>query len=244
VVEPAAALPPLLLQGVGMVEGFRPELIGKLLLGAILGGLIGLDREAGGKPAGLRTNMLICIGATLLADLSVRFVVFSRPGPMGGDPARLVAQVVSGIGFLGAGTILQSRGNVTGLTTAATLWVVAAIGIAVGSGHYISAVGATALVLITLIPLGMLEKHFQRRRGIRSIQLVVERGEGVEERIEEILESKGLRIESWAVERETDERVGLSVQVRGDEARFREARAELADRPEVRSIRLERGQQE
>jgi putative Mg2+ transporter-C (MgtC) family protein len=239
VFEPAAALPLAAVQGGGVLEAFRLDLIWKLLLGAVLGGLIGLDREASGKPAGLRTNMLICIGATLLADLSIRFVEFSRPGPMGGDPARLVAQVVSGIGFLGAGTILQSRGNVTGLTTAATLWVVAAIGIAVGSAHYAEAAGATALVLITLIPLGMLEDHFKRRLGRRTVRLVVARSAEVVERIEELLEARGLTVESVGVERNDEESLSLSVQLRGPDAKFRAARAELADRPEVRSIRVE-----
>jgi putative Mg2+ transporter-C (MgtC) family protein len=224
-----------------VIEALRLELIWKLLLGAVLGGLIGLDREASGKPAGLRTNMLICIGATLLADLSIRFIDFGRPGAMGGDPARLVAQVVSGIGFLGAGTILQSRGTVTGLTTAATLWVVAAIGIAVGSTHYVEAMGATALVLITLVPLGKLEDHFQRRRRRRTVRLVVAQGAEVEG-LEQLLEARGLTLESVTVERADDQTVALSVQLRGDEAKFRAARAELADRPEVRSIRVDRMQ--
>ncbi|MBA2245639.1 MAG: MgtC/SapB family protein, partial [Gemmatimonadetes bacterium] len=113
-------------------------LLGRLLLAAVLGGVIGLERELSGKPAGLRTNLLICVGAALLMDLSIAVAALANlPNEQAGaifraDPARIAAQIVSGIGFLGAGTILQARGNIIGLTTAATIWVVAAIGMAVG----------------------------------------------------------------------------------------------------------------
>lgn len=133
----------------------RLDLLGRLLLATVLGGAVGWEREHARKPAGLRTNMLICVGAALLTDISVRTALAAGPPA---DPARISAQIVSGIGFLGAGTIIQSRGSVTGLTTAATLWVVAAIGMAVGSGAYIEAVGTTLLVLIALVFLAMVEE--------------------------------------------------------------------------------------
>lgn len=128
----------------------RLDLLARLAVAAVLGGVIGWERETAHKPAGLRTNVLICVGAALLTDLSVRL-------SGDGDPMRLSAQIVSGIGFLGAGTIIQARGSVTGLTTAATLWVVAAIGIAAGAGLYVEAVGTTLLVLFVLIPLRILD---------------------------------------------------------------------------------------
>jgi len=135
-----------------------------MLLAAVLGGAVGWERERAHKPAGLRTNLLICVGAALLADLSRR--VAQTAGPPA-DPGRIAAQIVSGIGFLGAGTIIQARGSVTGLTTAATLWVVAAIGMTVGFGFAIEAAGGTILVLIALIPLGWIEgkseNHHHRR---------------------------------------------------------------------------------
>jgi putative Mg2+ transporter-C (MgtC) family protein len=130
----------------------RLDLLGALLLAAVLGGAIGWEREHAHKPAGLRTNILICMGAALLTDLSHGVAAAS-----GGSPDRIAAQIVSGIGFLGAGTIIQARGSVTGLTTAATMWVVAAIGMAVGFGAHVEAVGTTVLVLIALIPLGWME---------------------------------------------------------------------------------------
>lgn len=139
----------------------RLDLLGGLLLATVLGGAIGWEREHSGKPAGLRTNILICVAATLLTDLSVRVAASVTPQA---DPGRIAAQIVTGMGFLGAGTIIQSRGHVTGLTTAATLWVVAAIGMAVGFGALIEAVGTTLLVLIALIPLRRVEEAVDRRR--------------------------------------------------------------------------------
>jgi len=139
----------------------RLDLLGHLALAAVLGGAIGWEREHARKPAGLRTNILICVGAALLTDIGIQ-MARSWEGPTA-DPARIAAQIVSGIGFLGAGTIIQARGSVTGLTTAATLWVVAAIGMAVGSGMYLEATGATLLVLVALIPLGWLEERAEER---------------------------------------------------------------------------------
>ena len=132
----------------------------------LFGGAIGLEREINGKPAGLRTNILICVGSALLADLSISIGL--QNGVRVGDPARLAAQVVSGIGFLGAGTIMQARGAVIGLTTAATLWVVAAIGITVGAGHYFEAGGAALLVTLVLSGLGAVEKRLLTTRRTLS----------------------------------------------------------------------------
>src|SRR5690554_2045638 len=129
-----------LMEGFGSLAWLRLDLLIRLLLAAILGGLIGLEREISGKPAGLRTNILICVGAALLTELSLGIGLLTPERP-NADPARIAAQIVSGIGFLGAGTIIQARGSVVGLTTAATLWVVAAIGMAVGAAAYVEAVG-------------------------------------------------------------------------------------------------------
>jgi len=118
----------------------------RLLLAAVLGAAIGFQREKAGKPAGLRTHMLICIGATLFTLVGI----FAFSGNV--DPARMAAGVVSGIGFLGAGAIIfrSSDGYIAGLTTAATIWAVAGIGVAVGSGLYIASAIATAIILIIL----------------------------------------------------------------------------------------------
>ncbi|HJQ22239.1 MAG TPA: MgtC/SapB family protein [Gemmatimonadaceae bacterium] len=170
----------------------RLDLLLKLALAILLGGAIGLEREIAGKPAGLRTNILICIGAVLITDVSVTIGL----GPNGvryGDPARLAAQIVSGIGFIGAGTIMQTRGTVTGLTSAATIWVVAAIGIAIGAGRYIEATGAGALVTIVLAGLGTLEHKLRRARRVLSATLRT-RPTVTREEIESLLGSSGIRI--------------------------------------------------
>jgi len=124
------------------------EITVRLVLALILGGLIGLERESMGRPAGLRTHILVTTGSALVMLLSM----YAFAGMEGRyDPGRMAAQVVSGIGFLGAGTILREGISVQGLTTAASLWAVAAIGLAVGSGFYYAAVLATALVALTLV---------------------------------------------------------------------------------------------
>ena len=140
----------------------RLDLLIKLSLAVFLGGIIGFERELSGKPAGLRTNILICLGAALLMDVSNRIGLVD--GQRIGDPARIAAQVVSGVGFLGAGTIMQAQGVVTGLTSAATIWVVAAIGLTVGGGFYVEALGAGLLVTFVLAGLGRLEIYVRRLR--------------------------------------------------------------------------------
>lgn len=139
-------------------QTFQLDLLFKLVLSVILGGLIGLERGYAGKAAGLRTNLLICLGAALFTHLSMTITVAAEGAVS--DPTRIAAQIVSGVGFLGAGAILQTRGSVHGLTTAATIWVVAGIGVAVGAGAIVAAIGATFLVLFALFPVGWFERRY------------------------------------------------------------------------------------
>jgi putative Mg2+ transporter-C (MgtC) family protein len=126
----------------------------KLLLAALLGGLIGLEREAKHRPAGLRTNLFICVGAAMFTLLSDQLA-----GAHTGDHTRIAAQIIPGIGFIGAGSIIHARGDlVTGITSAATLFVVASVGMAVGGGLYLTAIFATVLVLGVLSLLGFIER--------------------------------------------------------------------------------------
>jgi putative Mg2+ transporter-C (MgtC) family protein len=127
----------------------------RLLLSAVLGGAIGLERELSQKPAGLRTNMFICFGSALFTILSIVMV-----DPSLGDHTRIAANIVTGIGFIGAGSILHERGSVQGLTTAATIFVVAAIGMAAGAGLGLLAIFATVLILLALRLLGVVEGRF------------------------------------------------------------------------------------
>jgi putative Mg2+ transporter-C (MgtC) family protein len=133
----------------------------RLTLAAGLGGAIGLEREYRRKPAGLRTNMLIALGSALFSVMSVQL------GSGAGSPDRIAAQVVTGIGFLGAGAILRSGENIHGLTTAATIWVNAAIGMAAGLGAYAVASVGAAITLVVLAFLPVMERLFERRERQR-----------------------------------------------------------------------------
>ena len=140
------------------LETLRLDILGRLLMAVVLGGAIGLEREQKGKEAGLRTHILICLGAALFTIISVEMIDPAGNGPPG-DVSRIAANVVTGVGFIGAGVILQSRGRVRGLTTAATIWTVAALGVATGAAQYVAAVGAAALMLVVLIPLRWWERR-------------------------------------------------------------------------------------
>jgi putative Mg2+ transporter-C (MgtC) family protein len=132
----------------------------KLVLAAVLGGIIGIERELRDKPAGLRTNILICVGSTLFMSISAQVAQL-----LGGDPTRIAAQIISGIGFLGAGAVLHSHGFVLGLTTAATIWVVAGVGMALGSSMYGVAVFTTAMSVVTLYFLSRIEDKIQDKKS-------------------------------------------------------------------------------
>jgi putative Mg2+ transporter-C (MgtC) family protein len=130
----------------------------RIVLAFVLSGIVGMERESGNRPAGLRTHILVCLGSTLV--MLVSFYMFEQyKGQTTIDPARLGAQVISGIGFLGAGTILKEGVTIRGLTTAAALWAVACIGLAIGAGFYSGAVLVTAVVVITLTMVNRLERR-------------------------------------------------------------------------------------
>lgn len=139
------------------------EIAVKIGLAALLAGIVGAEREWTGQWAGLRTHMLIAVGAALLTHISTTFGSIYHGGSNAWDPSRLAAEVVSGIGFLGAGTIIQSRGRVHGLTTAAGLWVAAAIGIAVGARYYKEAALTAIALLVILAALRPLERRVLSR---------------------------------------------------------------------------------
>jgi len=159
----------------------------RLLIATGLGGLIGLQRELSGKPAGLRTNMLICLGAALVTHVSL-----ALPARLGiGDPARIAAQIITGIGFLGAGTIMRSRHAVHGLTSAATIWVVAAVGLAVGAGFERQAALAAVLIILALAGLGKVEARLLGQ-GTITASLIVDNAAADPE---ELMERLGVRRE-------------------------------------------------
>ena len=192
-----------------------------MLLAVLCGGAVGLERELRGKAAGLRTNILICVGATLFTQLSVQI-----PSG-GGDPGRIAAQIVTGVGFIGAGTILHSRGAVTGLTSAATIWVVAAIGVALGSGAVLEGVGVTLLLLFVLRGLGWAEEYVRRRATEATISVEVPAGQEQVERIETIIQECGLQLVNLRAEPARGGRMALTVDVRGGVHQHEEARTRL-----------------
>lgn len=134
----------------------------RLLVAAGLGAVIGIEREFRQKPAGLRTNILIAVGAALFTTVSIELA--ARYG--GGSPDRIASQIVTGVGFLGGGAILRSGRNVHGMTTAATIWVNAAIGMAAGAGEFGMATAATLITVVVLLLLPPLENYFERRAGL------------------------------------------------------------------------------
>ncbi len=131
------------------------EITLKLLLAVALGGLVGLERETSQKPAGFRTNILICVGSAMMMILSGLVL-----GGEGTDLTRIAAGVITGIGFIGAGTIIQARGSIVGLTTAATLWAMAGLGLVIGAGYYLVAVIFTAIIILTLVIFRYIEDYF------------------------------------------------------------------------------------
>ena len=200
----------------------------------MLGGVIGLERELSGKPAGLRTNILICLGAAIITDLSL--VLALNTTARMADPARLAAQIVTGIGFLGAGTILQTRGAIHGLTSAATIWVVAAIGMLCGAGEIAAALGATILVIVVLVLLGRFENYVLDRRRIRGT-VRVSLNVSVQE-VRNVIEENGIRIDAIDVYETGSSRL-IEMRVRGSTARLRNAAEELDDRDGVLDIDLD-----
>lgn len=148
------------------------DIAARLGLSIILGGLIGFERESSNHAAGFRTNILVCLGACLLMLLSIYgFADFVDEPNVRVDPARLAAAVITGIGFLGAGTILFTGKSITGLTTAASLWVVAAIGLAVGAGFYFASALVTIMALLTLWGFNKIEKRYMNAKKDRVIKV-------------------------------------------------------------------------
>jgi putative Mg2+ transporter-C (MgtC) family protein len=186
-----------------LVAALKLATLGRLVLAGFLGGLIGLERELKAKPAGLRTTMLICIGAAIFTQLSVQMALLATGGgdALRADPARLAAQIIPGIGFIGAGAILHGKGRVTGLTTAATLWVVTAIGIGVGAGAYVQAIGTTVMVLGTLYLLGRWERIIRNRVSHRRYTAAVEPSSDAFERLLERFTHGRLQVKVERVEK-------------------------------------------
>ncbi|HSK44090.1 MAG TPA: MgtC/SapB family protein [Candidatus Binatia bacterium] len=188
----ALALPHITLEDLLSKEMVR------LVLAAVLGGIIGLERELKRKPAGLRTNMFICFGSAMFTILSTELA-----GQFGiGDHTRIAAQIIPGIGFIGAGSILHDKGGVSGITTAATIFVVASIGMAAGGGLYLVAIFSTMLIYLALHLLGMLERQLNLKPLTMTYIVTAERtADELVSEINSILEDQGKEMQAMHLSR-------------------------------------------
>jgi putative Mg2+ transporter-C (MgtC) family protein len=164
--------------------------LARLLLAAFLGGVIGLERQLRHKPAGLRTNMFICFGAAMFTVLSKQLAGVES------DSARIAAQIIPGIGFIGAGSILHAKTSVTGLTTAATLFVVASVGMAAGGGLYRTAFFATLIILLSLVLLGRVEAVWSLKYFASNYEVTGRNVDGMLREVNRILDSEQLTMHS------------------------------------------------
>ncbi len=186
------------------------ELVARLLLAVVLCGLVGLERETRGQAAGLRTHVVVGLGSALFTVVSA--YGFADAGVS--DPTRIAAQIVSGIGFLGAGAILRTGGSVRGLTTAGTLWVVAALGMAAGAGAYAAAIAATLVLVPAIVVLRSLREPLSRRLRQGTVTLDVTLDAARFEGVAALVEARGARIRSMSSEIAGDEqRASLELRV-------------------------------
>lgn len=186
------------------------ELIARLFLSVLFGGVIGIERESVKRPAGFRTHILVCIGSTLTMMVSIyMFDLFYEKVNI--DPARIAAQVISGIGFLGAGTIIRDGASVRGLTTAASLWTIAAIGLAVGSGFYLAAALTTFFTFIILLTFSKLENHIPKKSHLKDVFLVIKDSPGQIGKIGTVLGELNINIKGIKVDSNEDDKLALSL---------------------------------
>jgi len=193
------------LESVGLGPVFQSQIENafKLALACVMGSMIGLERGNKNRPAGIRTNALVCTGSTLIMIIS--FELFFKYNHLANfDPARLGAQVISGIGFLGAGTIIRNGTTVKGLTTAASLWVVASLGLAIGSNMYIEATLAFLMVYFTLHQLGNMEQRQMLKKANVEFAIITKDRAGQIGEIGQAFGRNGVKITNLIIEREDD----------------------------------------
>lgn len=188
------------------------ELVIQIFVAAVLGGIVGYERERLKRPAGLRTHILVCVGSTIAMQTNI-FLVAEYINIVNVDPSRIGASVVSGIGFLGAGTIIREGASVKGLTTAASLWAVACIGLAIGSGFYIGGIAATVIVILTLTLFFRFRKSIRTTRSHYALEILTKTDPGQLGRIGTTLGKLNIIIDDIEMEPHDKEltRVMLSV---------------------------------
>jgi len=218
------------------------EILFRLLLAAFLGGVVGLEREVHGRPAGVRTYLLLCMGSALIMVVSeFLFLKFEGLGDvLRSDPGRIAAQAVTGIGFLGAGVIMHARESIRGLTTAAGVWVACAVGLAVGAGFYLFGSAVTALTLISLVGIKAFEQHL--KKDWYKEMTVVSKDEAEQfTRIQEVIQRHEFDIINFSLRKDLERkefRAGFLLRVRAMHP-SREVLGEILALEGVRSVELD-----
>jgi putative Mg2+ transporter-C (MgtC) family protein len=204
----------------------------RLTLAALLGGIIGLERELKRKPAGLRTNIFICFGAAMFTILSAELAKDFGIG----DRTRIAAQIIPGIGFIGAGSILHDKGGVSGLTTAATIFVVASIGMAAGGGLYVTAIFATMLIYLALHLLGILERNLNLKPLTMNYTIVSEKAaDTLVAEVNSIMEDQGKEMQSMHLSR-SGEKEKLVFRVDGTRHEHKLLMDQLRQSPDISNL--------
>jgi uncharacterized membrane protein YhiD involved in acid resistance len=176
-----------------MLHDLNIVIVERLLLAAVLGGAVGLERQLRHKPAGLRTMMLISIGAALFTIMS-----YEMASDVGGDHTRIAAQIIPGIGFIGAGVVIRERGAVVGITSAATIFMIASVGMTVGAGFPMTAVFTTLLLLVSLVFLGLVEDRIGLHTRLLTFTMTTPPGDpSVLERVHQIVQEAGVQAVRW-----------------------------------------------
>jgi putative Mg2+ transporter-C (MgtC) family protein len=184
----------------------EPTILLRVLLAAVLGALVGWQREIHHEPAGLRTHTILVVGSALCMTLSIDVALQFRATALNGDPGRIAAQIVSGIGFLCAGAIIREGFTVKGLTTATSLWTMAIVGMTVGLGYYLTSVTVTVLILIVLSVLHSIEKRYIHPHIEVAVTLKAEDRPGLLDEVKKVLMDKGRLILTLAIRRNLEDR--------------------------------------
>ena len=217
------------------------DILIRLLIAAGLGAVVGFERERSQQPAGLRTHIILVVGSTLAMTLSVNLAIQFQPLVPNGDPARLAAQVISGIGFLGAGAIFRYGVSIKGLTTATSLWTMAVVGLVVGAGHYLAAIGATALILVVLFVINIVEDKLINPYQQIGLTLSAVDHPGIIKELKKLLEKYGVRYARFTIQKNIKRktvRVETQLRVHNEEG-IEPLMAELSDLQGVRGFRLD-----
>lgn len=211
------------------------EIILKLVLAVALGGLIGIERETSQKPAGFRTNILVCIGSAMMMSMAVGLIQGSNATP--DTLVRMAAGVVTGIGFLGAGTIIHARGMVIGLTTASTLWVVAGLGLLIGVGYYIPALILTALIIATLVAFRKIEEIYLKKH-IFHYHLKFKEQPDLLSKLRKVSFHHGIKLERLSIKKEGESLV-ISFSAVGSEEKEQEFNEALMSLGQLEEFRID-----